>query len=97
MNNQNIPSAAPTAQPEAHTDVRSEGLLPADNANPDLEVAEEVSLDLQSDDARRVGALPPDTPVSKPAEAVAATLAPDNEADKRQLHDAIERGVPAST
>ena len=51
-----------------NADPRSEGLLPAKQADENLEVAEEVSLDLQSDSTRRVGAMPPETPVSDPAQ-----------------------------
>lgn len=55
---------------------RSEGLLPADQSDPTLQVAEEVAFDLQSDDARRVGAMPEDAGAAKPAEAVAQALQP---------------------
>lgn len=46
------------------TPQRSEGLLPAED-----EVAEEVSLDQQSDQARRVGHAP-SAPAGKPDDAV---------------------------
>ncbi|MEW6371289.1 MAG: hypothetical protein AB1584_10160 [Pseudomonadota bacterium] len=54
---------------------RSENLLPGDEGAEDgrFEVAEEVNLDMQSDDARRVGQLPgsiteslPDTVSTEP-------------------------------
>lgn len=73
-NPQNTPTSP--CQPTAPADVRFEG-LPTDGSDPDLEVAEEVSFDLQSDATRRVGAMPAGTPVSKPAEAVAQSLTPD--------------------
>ena len=80
--------STPTGRPEA-SGPRSEGLLPADNADPNLDVAEEVSLDLQSDSARRVGALPPAA-----EKALADTLVPG--ADETPLRQAIERAVPPS-
>ncbi|HEX8615865.1 MAG TPA: hypothetical protein VF800_31675 [Telluria sp.] len=64
-------------------DVRSESLLPPGDDEDDgrFAVAEEVSLDQQSDDARRVGALPPDpAPGADLAGAVAGSLAPDGAA-----------------
>jgi len=49
-------------QPQARTDElnRSENLLPGEEGAEDgrFEVAEEVSLDVQGDDARRVGQMP---------------------------------------
>lgn len=72
------PGAAPGA-----AQVRSESLLPAgeDDADGRYAVAEEVSLDQQSDQARRVGALPPDpAPQADLAGAVAGTLSPDEAA-----------------
>lgn len=64
-------------QPAAPQPARSEGLLPADAPDPNLEIAEEVAFDLQSDQARAVGAMAPDTPVSKPAEALQQALQPE--------------------
>ncbi|NHZ35881.1 hypothetical protein [Massilia rubra] len=72
----------PGADPGA-ADVRSASLLPAgdDETDERFAVAEEVSLDQQSDQARRVGALPPDpAPQADLAGAVAATLSPDESA-----------------
>lgn len=72
------PGAAPGA-----AQVRSGALLPAgeDDADGRYAVAEEVSLDQQSDQARRVGALPPDpAPHADLAGAVAGTLSPDGSA-----------------
>ena len=92
MNEQKEVPQSPPAQPGN----RSEGLLPTDDPAPDLEIAEEVAFDLQSDGARRVGAMPPDTPVSKPGEAVAQTLKPEERTDTRELDEAIERAVPPS-
>ncbi|NHZ98005.1 hypothetical protein [Massilia sp. CCM 8734] len=72
----------PGADPGA-ADVRSASLLPAggDDADERFAVAEEVSLDQQSDQARRVGALPPDpAPQTDLAGSVAATLSPDETA-----------------
>lgn len=55
---QDVP-AAPGGTPGQP--VRSESLLPAgDEQDERYAVAEEVSLDQQSDTARRVGSLPPD-------------------------------------
>ncbi len=68
-----------TPQPPNDPGSRSEGLLPTDGTDPNLDIAEEVSFDLQSDSTRRVGALPPDTPVSQPAAAIAKSLAPPPE------------------
>ena len=76
MSNQQRPGPAPAAPVPPEADSRSEGLLPADGPDANLEVAEEISFDLQSDSTRQVGGLPPDTPVSKPAKAVAETLKP---------------------
>lgn len=76
--------AASDATPTSGQPVRSEGLLPADDADQPLEVAEEVNLDQQSDGARRVGALPDDTPVSKPADALAETLRPALEGESEE-------------
>ncbi|UOD29329.1 hypothetical protein INH39_28615 [Massilia violaceinigra] len=62
---------------------RSRSLLPAgeDEADGRYAVAEEASLDQQSDQARRVGSLPPDpAPQVDLAGAVAGTLAPDGTA-----------------
>lgn len=59
------------------TAARSEGLLPADENEPELQVAEEVAFDLQSDQARQVGSMPADTGISKPATAIAESLKGD--------------------
>jgi hypothetical protein len=76
MSNQQKAGPAPAAPVPQETENRSEGLLPADGPDANLEVAEEISFDLQSDSTRQVGGMPPDTPVSKPAEALAETLKP---------------------
>lgn len=64
-----------TAQPGNDEYNRSENLLPGDEGAEDgrFEVAEEVSLDMASDDTRRVGQLPgsvteslPDTVSTEP-------------------------------
>jgi len=64
-----------TAQPGTDEFNRSENLLPGDEGAEDgrFEVAEEVSLDMASDDTRRVGQLPgsvteslPDTVSTEP-------------------------------
>jgi hypothetical protein len=64
-----------TAQPGTDEYNRSENLLPGDEGAEDgrFEVAEEVSLDMASDDTRRVGQLPgsvteslPDTVSTEP-------------------------------
>ena len=70
------PAPAPATGPasEPGQEARSEGLLPVDEPEPKLDVAEEVSLDEQSGHARQVGAMPEDSPVSKPAEALVETL-----------------------
>lgn len=65
--------ASPAGQQPA-TDVRSPGLLPADQDDPNLQIAEEVAFDLQSDGARRVGAMPADTATAKPVEALAEAM-----------------------
>ena len=103
MNNEQKATATPATTPGN----RSEGLLPADD-DRNLEVAEEVSLDLQSDGTRAVGAAPSDTPVSKPAEAMAQALAPTGAAGNSEpsnagpepapnpVQSAIERAVPPS-
>lgn len=66
-----------TSQPNGgKTQARSEALLPADQADPNLEIAEEVSLDLQSPEARRIGQLPPDHSPGQVSEAVAEALKP---------------------
>ena len=99
----NNPQSAPP-QPADDAGIRSEGLLPTDGTDPHLEVAEEVSFDLQSDSTRRVGALPPDTPVSQPAAAIAESLAPatpeavapDVPPKDAPLPEAIDRAVPPS-
>ncbi len=78
MNTQQKPGAStvpmPSPAPGPGQDARSESLLPVDEPDPNLEVAEEVSLDQQSSRARKVGAMPDETPVSKPAQALAETL-----------------------
>ncbi|NEX63278.1 hypothetical protein [Noviherbaspirillum galbum] len=63
-------------------------------------VAEEVSTDMQSDDARRVGQMPPEINASgvgaNPAEAMGdAMLQPDGE-EKEALRKSINRAVPPS-
>ena len=70
------PSSTPAAPVPQEAGNRSEGLLPADGPDANLEVAEEISVDLQSDSTRQVGGMPLDTPVSKPCEALAETLRP---------------------
>lgn len=96
--------AAGEAAPTPGQPVRSEGLLAADDDNPDLQVAEEVAFDLQSDEARRIGALPADTPAAKPADALAESLRPDGESGEaspgkqggQALRDAVDGAVPPS-
>jgi hypothetical protein len=78
-------STSPSASPPP---ARPEGLLPADPSTP--EVAEEVSLDQQSDSVRRVGAAPPHVPGAAPADAMAETLQPS----PPDLAQAVERAVP---
>ncbi|QYF92932.1 hypothetical protein KY495_19800 [Massilia sp. PAMC28688] len=68
------PPHTSAARTEPQQDNRSESLLPADQTDPNLQVAEEVAFDLQSDEARRVGAMPKDTAQAKPAQAVADAL-----------------------
>lgn len=63
-----------TPQPPELHPVRSEALLPADQPDPALEIAEEVAFDLQSDEARKVGSMPPDVPTAKPSEAMAEAM-----------------------
>ncbi|ATQ77060.1 hypothetical protein CR152_22985 [Massilia violaceinigra] len=81
-------TAAPSAAPdpaganEAAAPPRSPSLLPTNGDDPDgrFAVAEEVSLDQQSDSARQIGASPPDpAPGTDVAGAVAGTLAPADE------------------
>lgn len=60
------PGATPAAPQPDHPE-RSDNLLPADDSEDGrFEVAEEVNLDQQSDDARRIGQAPanpaPDVP-----------------------------------
>ena len=57
---------APQPGPDEHN--RSENLLPGEEGAEDgrFEVAEEVSLDIQSDDTRRVGQLPGSVTESMP-------------------------------
>lgn len=72
------PASAAGAAPNA-ADRRSASLLPAGDDDPDgrFAVAEEVSLDQQSDEARRIGTLPPDpAPGADLNEAVAGSLTP---------------------
>ncbi|CUI02702.1 hypothetical protein [Massilia antarctica] len=76
------PSASPARANEAAPAPRSPSLLPPDRDDADgrFTVAEEVSLDQQSDNARDIGALPPDPdPGADVAGAVADTLAPPGE------------------
>lgn len=94
MSSQSQVPTVSQASPSPGQPVRSEALLPADPCDPDLQVAEEVSFDLQSDEARRIGALPPDTAVSKPNEALAESLKP--KAGNAALKQAIEGAVPPS-
>jgi hypothetical protein len=60
------PRGQPQSPAEEHN--RSENLLPGDEGAEDgrFEVAEEVSLDIQSDDTRRVGQLPGSVTESMP-------------------------------
>ena len=69
------PAQEQNPQPGADDLNRSENLLPGDEGAEDgrFEVAEEVSLDIQGDDTRRVGQLPgsvteslPDTVSTEP-------------------------------
>lgn len=75
--NQNQAGAPSGAGSLQRDNSRSEALLPADQGDPDLQVAEEVAFDLQSDASRRVGAMPKDSPQAHPAEAMAEALQPD--------------------
>lgn len=80
MSNQPDPARTADAipNPAPGQAARSEGLLPADPSDPNLQVAEEVAFDLQSDQARRIGSMPADTPTSQPAAAVAKALSADD-------------------
>jgi hypothetical protein len=73
------PRAAGDAAPKPGQRARSDNLLPADPDDPDLNVAEEVAFDLQSDQARKVGAMPADVTPARPATAIAHTLSPSEE------------------
>lgn len=68
-------NAPENSAPAAPRPSRSEALLPADDNDPALEVAEEVAFDLQSEAARQVGSLPSEN--SPAADALAETLRPD--------------------
>ena len=94
MSDQPIIPTAAKATPTPGQPVRAEGLLPADQSDPDLQVAEEVAFDLQSGQARNIGGMPTATPVSKPAEAVAESLAPNPSTSERD--QAVDRAVPPS-
>lgn len=63
--------------PAAPRPSRSEALLPADENDPSLEVAEEVAFDLQSDESRKLGSMPSEQ--SPAADALAETLRPERE------------------
>jgi hypothetical protein len=70
---EHMASIDPRGQPQApqtSTDEhnRSENMLPGDEGGEDgrFEVAEEVALDIQGDDARRVGQLPGNVADSMP-------------------------------
>ena len=60
------PQSPQAPQPGTDEHKRSENLLPGDEGAEDgrFEVAEEVALDIQGDDTRRVGQLPEDLPGS---------------------------------
>ena len=94
MSNQQKASTPPSAPVPPEADNRSEGLLPADGPDANLEVAEEISFDLQSDSTRKVGAMPPDTPVSKPAEALAETLKPGGNSATGDADDTSDPAQP---
>lgn len=88
-------------QPAQARQVRSEGLLPADEPDPSLEVAEEVAFDQQSQGARKVGAMPPDVAGAKPSDAMAEALGAnqqnqDGKPAGAELAQAVERAVPDS-
>ena len=90
------PGHAPASVPAQPHPARSEGLLPADDESDLPQVAEEVSFDIESDGARRIGAPPQDTPIGKPAEAMADAIAPaPADAGAEGLKEAIERAVPS--
>jgi hypothetical protein len=75
--------ATPAGTEAGPAEARSESLLPAGDEQDDgrFAVAEEVSLDQQSDAARRVGALPPDpAPGVDLNAAVAGTVTKDDAA-----------------
>jgi hypothetical protein len=71
-------ASQPPAQP-GRQDGRSDNLLPDDGKSDDgrFEVAEEVSLDQQSDTARQVG----EAPAGGAADAVAKSLRDNNSAE----------------
>ncbi|HEY0060827.1 MAG TPA: hypothetical protein VGC21_01830 [Telluria sp.] len=73
---------------------RSEGLLPDQSDDRAPEVAEEVSLDLQSDQARQVGKVPPGAAGAAMAEALNTPDTADTPAPP--LEQAIERALPPS-
>jgi len=75
---------------------RSEGLLPSADADPPPEVAEELSLDLQSDSTRNIGAAPPDNAPGQPAEALAQSLQEPADSGDEALKQAVERAIPPS-
>lgn len=75
----------PREQPKPADAVRSEGLLPVDEPDSNLEIAEEVAFVLQSEQTRDIGATPPDGPGANPAEAMAkapGAPAPPDDDDK---------------
>ncbi len=88
------PAHHPSGQPP-----RSDNLLPPesgqDESDARFEVAEEVSLDQQSDQARQLGQLPPDAaPGASVSGALAESLHADSQSEPAaKLADAIERGA----
>jgi|GEM_PF-621223 len=95
------PSADAAATPQQGRSTQSDHALSrGDDAGQDgrFSVAEEVSFDMQSDDARRIGQLPEDPGMgaATAADALGKSLEPDESAVRREVKPAVDRAVPPS-
>jgi hypothetical protein len=100
---QNSASEPPQAAPTTQSPSSLSRSLDERATGGRFSVAEEVSLDEQSDDARRVGQMPPELNAAgavgaNPSEAMAQSLEPAgrNARDEEKLKQSLDRAVPPS-
>lgn len=94
------PAGSGESSPSEPAVTQSDNSLSRDAADDGrFQVAEEVSLDLQSDESRKVGHMPEDSQQVRPAEAMSEALrkdAPRHDAADEPLGKSMDRAVPPS-